>query len=277
MGIFDGAVLLCDIDGTLSESGIIPQRNIDKIEFFVSEGGHFALSTGRHFAANYDIVEKIKGLSLSVVLNGGMIYNYANNEILYEISIPKTDYHYVSDVIKSGFDCGIEVQAGNRIFTLLQNEKTNEHQKFQNLETTVITFEEAIKYDWNKVIFMLNGPDDYEKIASIIDLTDAHSLFMTTCTYIGGKKRDYFEQVPLGVTKDVGMNRLCEILNVKSGKCFAIGDYYNDIPMLKNADISATTAEAPDEIKQDVDFVGGSCKDGAVADFIEYLTKIFTN
>ena len=28
MGIFDGAILLSDIDGTLLESGIIPERNI---------------------------------------------------------------------------------------------------------------------------------------------------------------------------------------------------------------------------------------------------------
>ena len=277
MGIFDGAVLLCDIDGTLSESGIIPQRNIEKIEFFVKEGGIFSLATGRHFAGNFDIVKAIKGLSLSFVLNGGMIYDYSTNKILDEITIPKTDYHYVDEILKSGFDCGIEVQAGKRIFTLLQNEKTDEHQKFQNLETTVVTFEEAINFDWNKVIFMLNGPEDYEKIALTIDTTNSNSCFMPTCTYIDGKKRDYFEQVPLTVSKEVGMNRLCEILKTEKGKCFAIGDYYNDLPMLKNSDISATTAEAPAEIKQMADFVGGSCKNGAVADFIEYLTTIFKN
>ena len=277
MGIFDGAVLLCDIDGTLSESGVIPQRNIEKIEFFIREGGFFALSTGRHYAANYDILKEINGLSLSVVLNGGMIYDYSKNQILYEMAIPKTDYHYVLDVINSGFDCGIEVQAGNRIFTLLRNQKTDDHQRFQNLETTILTYNEAVNYNWNKVIFMLNGPEDYKKIASIIDITDAKSCFMTTCTYINGKKYDFFEQIPLNVSKDVGMKRLCEILNIESGKCFAIGDYYNDLTMLKNADISATTVDAPDEIKKEVDFVGGYCKDGAVADFIEYLTEIFTN
>ena len=123
MGIFDGSVLFCDIDGTLSESGIIPQRNIEKIEFFVKEGGHFALATGRHFAANYDIAKAIKGLSLSVVLNGGVIYDYQKNEILYEITIPKTDYHYVLDIINSGFDCGIEVQAGKRILPYFKTKK----------------------------------------------------------------------------------------------------------------------------------------------------------
>ena len=33
MGIFNGAILLCDIDGTLLENNTIPQRNIEKINF----------------------------------------------------------------------------------------------------------------------------------------------------------------------------------------------------------------------------------------------------
>ena len=55
------------------------------------------------------------------------------------------------------------------------------------------------------------------------------------------------------------------------GKTFAIGDYYNDIYMLKAADISACPSESPEDIKESVDFVGCACRDGAVADFIEYL------
>lgn len=277
MGIFDGAILLADIDGTLVENGVIPTRNIEKIEFFISEGGVFALSTGRHFSANYDIIDAINGLSLAVVANGGMVYDYKNKQIIYERNIPKKDYHYVNDVLSSGFDCGIEVHAGDRVFTLRKNYNTDEHQESQKLETTVLNYIEATKYNWNKVIYMLNNPDDYEKIALIIDKTNAESDFGPTCTYINGIKRYYFEQVPKNISKIIGIDKLCEILNIEKGKRFAIGDYYNDLTMLINADISATTAEAPDELRNEADFVGGSCKTGAVADFIDYLTEIFTN
>ena len=51
----------------------------------------------------------------------------------------------------------------------------------------------------------------------------------------------------------------------------AIGDFYNDVPMLRAAGISATVGDANDDIKELVDFVGGRCLDGAVADFIEYI------
>ena len=46
MGIFSGCLLACDIDGTLMVNGEINPRNIEKIDFFMNEGGYFSLSTG---------------------------------------------------------------------------------------------------------------------------------------------------------------------------------------------------------------------------------------
>jgi hydroxymethylpyrimidine pyrophosphatase-like HAD family hydrolase len=79
--------------------------------------------------------------------------------------------------------------------------------------------------------------------------------------------------MPKGTNKGTGLQKLCEILNIKKGGCFAIGDYYNDLEMLKSADVSATMANAPDDLKSIVNFVGGTCLEGGVADFIEYLSK----
>ena len=53
-----------------------------------------------------------------------------------------------------------------------------------------------------------------------------------------------------------------------------MGDYNYDLEMIKNADISAVPEDTPDDIKAYADYIAGSCEDGAVADFIEYLTKI---
>lgn len=277
MGIFDGAILFCDIDGTLLENGVIPKRNIEKIEFFIKEGGKFSLATGRHFSANYDIVEAIKGTSLAVATNGAIVYDYVNKNIIFEEIMPKSDHHFVLDVINSGYDFGIEVYAGEKLYTLNKNEKTDEHQESQHLVSDVLSYDEAINYNWNKVLYMLNDEADYEKIISLTSAHKSNCDFIKTCTYIKGNKRYYFEQMPKNVAKDIGMQKLCKILNIDAGKCFAIGDYFNDIAMLKNADISAVTAEAPDEVKQTANFVGGACKNGAVADFIDYLTEIFKN
>ena len=62
---------------------------------------------------------------------------------------------------------------------------------------------------------------------------------------------------------------------IEKGKVFAIGDYYNDVEMLKNADISAATYGAPDDVKAIADYITVPCEEGAVADFINYLTVIY--
>ncbi len=43
MGIFDGCLLATDVDETLVSHGEIPKINIEKIDFFIKEGGIFAL------------------------------------------------------------------------------------------------------------------------------------------------------------------------------------------------------------------------------------------
>ncbi|MBE6780739.1 MAG: HAD-IIB family hydrolase [Clostridia bacterium] len=277
MGIFDGAILLSDIDGTLLESGIIPERNIEKIEYFIKEGGCFSVATGRSVKGLSIVVNAFKGLSPSIVANGCMIYDYSKKQVLYEKNLPRSDYHFVGDVLKSDLSCGIEVHAGERVFTVSQTAESDDHQRDQGLETSVISFKKACEYSWNKVVFLLNSADDYVKIHSLVDDDNKQSCFVDTCTFIDGTKRNYLEQVPLNVSKQAAIEELCKILNIENGKRFAIGDYYNDVKMLENADISATTSEAPDEIKNISDFVGGSCKDGAVADFIDYLTEKLEN
>ena len=43
MGLFSDCLFGCDIDGTLLVNGIINPRNIEKIEYFISEVGYFSL------------------------------------------------------------------------------------------------------------------------------------------------------------------------------------------------------------------------------------------
>ena len=73
MGIFDGCLLACDIDGTLMINGYINPKNVEKIEYFMSEGGKFSISTGRSVCAIGDVLRQVKRISPSIVANGCMI------------------------------------------------------------------------------------------------------------------------------------------------------------------------------------------------------------
>lgn len=274
MGIFSGCLLACDIDGTLMVNGEINPRNIEKIDFFMNEGGYFSLSTGRTVGAVGPVLSKLKKVSPSIVANGSMIYDFENRKVLDELYIPKSDYKAVKAVLESGIDAGIEAHSGEKVLTVRANAETRDHQEYEWLESEEVTFEEASKYRWNKVVYLFSSAEDLNKVKEFVGKNAENSVFSDTSAVIKGIKREYYEQFPKGVSKGSALDKLSKILKINKGCVFAAGDYYNDMEMLKKADISAVPEDSPEEVAACADFRAGSCENGAVADFIDYLTEI---
>lgn len=273
MGIFSDCLLACDIDGTLLINGIINPRNIEKIEYFMNESGYFSLSTGRTVGAVGPVLSKLKKVSPSIVSNGCMIYDYENKKVLDELYIPESDCFTVKKVLDMGLNVGIEIHSGDKVLTVFRNEETDIHQEYEWLESTPVSFEEACRYRWNKVVMMFEDEAPLNAVKEMIANEKTESSFVDTSAVIAGKRRRYYEQFPKGVSKASALDKLCKILNVKKGGLFAIGDYYNDLEMIKKADISAVPAGTPTDVEMYADYTVCSCEDGAVADFIDYLAK----
>ncbi|MBR3145350.1 MAG: HAD hydrolase family protein, partial [Clostridia bacterium] len=113
--------------------------------------------------------------------------------------------------------------------------------------------------------------EEKQKVNKRVKEVGKKSAFCDTLVTIYGKKRRYLEQMPEGISKAETLIKMCEMLKIDKNKLFAIGDGFNDIEMLSFAHISACPAEAPDEVKAAADMIVKSAKEGAVADFIDYL------
>lgn len=276
MGIFDGCLIASDVDDTLVSSGTINPKNIEKIEYFMFEGGKFAIATGRSANAISTVTDNLKHFSPSIVANGCMIFDYENEEILYQEIIPSEDHKLLKAVIDAKLNVGCEIHSGNKSFTLLQNSECDFHQKYEGFEAPIISFDQADTLVWNKAVFLTEEVSEFEKIKELATELNITANLISTGMVCNGIKHDFLEVVPKGISKASAVKKLCEILNIENGKSYAIGDFYNDVPMLKNADIAAATGGAPDDIKSIVDYVTVPCGDGAVADFIDYLIKIHT-
>lgn len=274
MGVFSGCLLACDIDGTLMANGKINPRNVEKIEYFMSEGGYFSLSTGRTVGAVGPVLSIIKRVSPSVVANGCMIYDYENKKVLDELFLPENEYYIAKKVLDMGLNVGIEAHSGETILNLNTTQETIDHQEYEWISGEDVTFEEASRYRWNKVVYLFDNDKDLAAVKELIAGEGSSSRFIDTSAVIGGRKRNYYEQFPAGVSKASELDKLKKMLIIDNGCYFAMGDYYNDLEMIKAADISAVPSETPEDIKAYADFVAGRCEDGAVADFIDYLTKI---
>ncbi len=273
MGIFDGCLLACDIDGTLLLSDYLPPRNLEKIKYFVSEGGLFSLSTGRTAGAISTVTSRIPNIAPSIVANGSMIYDIQNDKSLYEIFLPNDDKHIVKDVLDGCSTVGIEIHSGKRVLVLNQNQETIDHENYENLDALTLDYEAALQYNWNKVLYLFTNQDEAAVVKQIVSKINHNSQFVDTSAVIDGRRRYYYEHVPKDISKATSLKLLAKMLGIKKGCLFAIGDYHNDTQMIASADIGAALIDSPQEVKAAATTVVCEAQNGAVAEFIDYLTE----
>ena len=124
-----------------------------------------------------------------------------------------------------------------------------------------------IGQDWFKILFV-RAP---EKMDELHRWLDQHPL---EGTYYINSSAVFCEMMAKGVDKGEGLRKLARVMGVDIQNTYAIGDFYNDIDMLKAAGTSVAVGDGAKEIIDMCDMVVGPCAQGAVADLIEYIERL---
>ncbi len=168
---------------------------------------------------------------------------------------------------------GIECFYLSKVYAVTANARTREHAAYERMEYTVVAPPELDKLKLNKAIFHCTGTTQSDKLIAFAEKISEHGSFFKTSYKICGDKRYIVELVPKNSTKATGIKELAKILGIKKGGIFAVGDYYNDIEMIAAADVGAATKDAPEEVRLVADITVKSASEGAVADFIDFLSR----
>ena len=257
-------LLVSDLDGTLvTNKGVIPARSIDAVRRFMEKGGRFTFATGRSVMGTLKFTQQVMPNTPILTYNGGCIYDLEKQKALWNTFLPPSSAQIIRAVKKLFPDVGIEVYSSQHVYSINKNEHTKAHISFGNLtehERTVNDIPENL----NKILFCCDS-DRLSQVAAHLEKLD-HS----GCIYVFSGPI-YLEVLPEGVSKGETVKNLADMLGISHRQIMGIGDYYNDRELLETSAISAVPAGAPDDLKQIADIVVGSCEDGAVADFIEYI------
>lgn len=263
-----GILLVSDVDGTLvTNKGVIPERNIAAIDRFIEKGGRFVFATGRSVMGTLKFAARVPLNAPYIVYNGGGIYDYQTKTMLWNKYLAPSSVQIIKEVKSLFPDVGIEVYSGQHVYTVNENEHTKAHVVFGGLQDYQKTVE-GIPENLNKILLCCDS-DRLKEVAAHLDKFDHHG-----CTYVFSGPI-YFEVLPEGVSKGETVKILADMLSISHDKIMGIGDYYNDLELIKTAAIGAVPANAPDDLKRIADVVVGPCENGAVADFIEYLEAKF--
>lgn len=273
--LFSGCLLVSDIDGTLVSSDILHPDNVKMIRQFENDGGKFILASGRSAEALYVLEDYLGKLPVSIVCNGGVIYDFENKRALFEQTIADNGKMYVKAAMERFPNIAIAVHGDNIVYALIDGEILRENVEYEKLTCVFCGFEEAKDKQWYKAVFMLNDLKEADGLIKLGKEFGLESSYLEPSICImNGRVQNFMELHPNGVSKGNALQKFIQYNNLQNGKIFAIGDHYNDVSMLQLADVSAAVKEAPDEVKACADYTAVGCKDGALADFIGYLYNL---
>lgn len=267
--VFSKWLLISDIDGTLNDKAMkLPPQNKEAIDSFVKKGGVFTLCSGRNLESLSIHYNKLGIKTPAIFLNGAGIYDFGKSEITYFNPITTEGEEIILDFFSRYKSLQLTVFGSETIYlakrTCIYGRVISKMDKL-NYKLCKKT-SDLPRGVWGKVSFF-GLPKLVKKIQNILktEYNDYFDCFLTS--------RFTLEVVNKGVNKGSGVQKLADILNISISNTAAIGDYYNDVDMLKTVGHPVCCGQAPDDIKEISEYVACHCNDGAVADFINYLEK----
>ncbi|MDD3693446.1 MAG: HAD family hydrolase [Oscillospiraceae bacterium] len=265
--LFEGILLLSDLDGTLLDSKKdIPHRNLEAIKYFKDKGGLFTISTGRCPSSAKNIALKAGVNCSAVTLNGALVYDYEKDEAVIRHTLPDGYKHLIKKIYDAFPQIGIQVYIESNIFVLRSNDVIDKFFIIEKQPYININFEN-LPNNSNKILIggsheMLLKVREY---VEHLDMAGMYGMFTDPT---------YYEILPANVNKGNSALKVAEVYKVKPNNTVAIGDYFNDIDLLKSVGYPITTDNAPKEIKTYANFIAGHCDNGAVADAIEHIERL---
>jgi Cof subfamily protein (haloacid dehalogenase superfamily) len=260
------------MDGTFLPESKIP-LNIDMaaVRRFKDSGGKFAFATGRILQASNRYLEMDIANAPCILANGSMIYDPVSEKVLYRENLSRSALETAAYIYKHFPDVSVEVNTPDEVLVCRNNAQEMNHINtvgFKNWRET--TLAETVNCDLTKILFageML----DVDKLEAFIKNNP------TDCGEFVRSSKHFYEILPKGCSKGSALNKLRQIAGPKAF-FIAMGDYYNDVRMLQNADFAACPSNAEPFVKQICDYVcEHSAEDGAAAEVLDYFMNFLTS
>ena len=264
-------LIASDMDETLlNDHHEICSRNIELIKKAKEKGVKFVPATGRGFAS---IQHSLKVLGLYdekeeyvISFNGGALTENKDNKVLFfeGLSFEKT-----KEIFEFGLkqDVCIHIYTKDKLYVYRLSE--SEAQRIKNQKVECIFMEE------DTMDFLKDEPISkilYQNIDVPYLMTlepMMQSIIEGECAVSYSSNR-YMEFNKIGVDKGAGLHNLCQLLGIDISETIAVGDNYNDMPMLLAAGLSVAANNAVEDVKKACDITtDADNNEGVIAEIIE--------
>ena len=280
MGKFDGVLLASDFDNTLiyTEEALrtgapvppLPERNRRALEYFMAEGGRFAVATGRALAAFINYAEAVPMNVPGVVCNGAAIYDFEKGEYLETAMLDSSARERGQTVLDRFPTVAVEAyHIDNVIHAVHPNAITRQHERITKAAVTEAPSLMDVPLPLGTLLFEA----EHETLEEVL-------AFLTAQGWAGDYELIFsvshlLEMTVKGANKGGMVRRLAARLGVSMEHVYCAGDEANDISMLTVAKQGFAPANCAQAVRDCGATVVCSAQEGAIAQVVEILDRLY--
>lgn len=271
---FENIIIASDIDGTFVWKANEPNpKNIEKIKDFTENGGHFLLSSGRNSRDIFIIIKQIREIvnAPCVLCNGCLLYDVQNDIIENPVYVDRDELlKMIRDVEERFPDVGFRASDKDGFIAREYDEYIKDELKRFGIYH--LARFGSIDDFYDKDIFKVMFCSSKERCQELNEYLKSNYGDKFALTRSSEKM---VEAMPRGITKAYQLNYLRDKMKKTNPdiKLWCIGDFDNDIDMLRSADVAACPENASDTVKEICSVHLCHCKDGAIAELIDFIEK----
>lgn len=266
MGIFDGYLLVSDMDGTLLNSkGKLSEENKKAIEYFVDNGGEFTLATGRMLPSIKRHIYKMKVTLPVIMYNGTKVYDFNSNEVIWERFLEEERKEIIKVVNNINPNVGIEIYSDEIVYIYQACERT---ERFSKLGYDVIyNLDDSIwNKKWTKVLIVGKKEE--------LDFVEIYLRETYGDKDIVRSSDVYLEIIPKEVSKGKALRKLIKKMKLEGIKVISVGDNMNDVELLEEADYGFCIRNGSEELKKKSKYLAPSNDENPIEFIIEWIKEL---
>lgn len=261
--------IFIDIDGTLRNSKKeVTDYTAKIIKKAVDNNYLIVICSARPRLYTADVSKKANASQYIIASNGGDIYDYKEQKVMYEEPIDNEDVIKLYNIaIKSG--ACIDMDTGDLRYT----------NRIRHEDREVLLEEPIEEFLKNHEVIqcVINDPDD-KKISGVIPEIESiqgveiknRTKYLIDNT-VERPPNFFCDVAKKTINKGTGIEHLCKILNIDKDDTIAIGDGFNDLFMFEKVGYKVAMQNSIAEVIKNADQIIHSNDEDGVALFLEEL------
>ena len=236
----------------LKDDKTLPEENAKAISYALSKGVKFVLCSGRS-NMSLDVLNEQLGLvkenNYTVAFNGSTIYENVSKKKLINHLLKGEYGSEVLDILRQ-YPVNVLAYENEKLWCDKPTDRIKRYAKNSFIPYYVTEdLRELVSQDFSKIIAI----SDNEKLSQIQQACNSCGLTEKVGVFFSGE--DILEFNPYNIDKGTGVKDLLEKINIDPSEAIAIGDNFNDIPMIENVGMGVAVKNGVDEIKSVANYV----------------------